>query len=136
MIASNSNSMCEQAQAYYYDYFCGGAQESTPREILAHIGECPLCKAEVNRLKAELTGTDGDADRSIGQRTSLVIANLKLHFAHTGALVNCRTARPFLPSLADPALEVGVPTPITVHLDKCQRCSDDLEEIYDYLKFF
>jgi hypothetical protein len=121
--------MCEQAQGYYYAYLCEGAQESAPREILTHIGECPLCKAEVNRLKAELAGTDGDADRSIGQRTSLVIANLKLHFAHTGALVNCGTVRPFLPSLADPAFEVGVPTPITVHLDKCQQCSDDLETI-------
>jgi len=31
--------------------------------------------------------------------------------------------------LAVPALEVGVPTPITVHLDKCQQCANDLEAI-------
>lgn len=129
MIASNSNSMCEQAQAYYYDYLCGGAQESTPREILAHIGECPLCKAEVNRLKVELKRTEEDVVRSVKESASIATTNLKLHFAYIGALVNCRTARPFLPSLADPALEVGVPTPITVHLDKCQQCSDDLETI-------
>jgi hypothetical protein len=70
-----------------------------------------------------------DVDHSVEERTAIVITNLKLHFAYISALVNCRTARPFLPSLADPALEVGVPTPITVHLDKCQQCSDDLERI-------
>jgi hypothetical protein len=129
VVAPKDNSICEQARAFYYDCLCGRGQESTPPEVFAHLCQCSFCKAEVDRLKAELTGTDGDADRGIGQRSSLVIANLKLHFAHTGALVNCGTARPFLPSLADPAFEVGVPTPITVHLDKCQQCSDDLETI-------
>ncbi len=129
MVAPKDNSICEQAQAFYYDYLCGRGRESTPPEVFAHLCQCSFCKAEVNRLKVELTGSEVDVDHSVEERTAIVITNLKLHFAYTGALVNCRTARPFLPSLADPALEVGVPTPITVHLDKCQQCSDDLEGI-------
>lgn len=129
MVAPKDNSICEQARAFYYDYLCGRGQESTPPEVFAHLCQCSFCKAEVNRLKVELTGSEVDIDHSVEERTAVVITNLKLHFAYIGALVNCRTARPFLPSLADPALEVGVPTPITVHLDKCKQCSDDLEEI-------
>jgi hypothetical protein len=129
MVAPKDNSICEQARAFYYDYLCGRGQESTPPEVFAHLCQCSFCKAEVNRLKVELTGSEVDVDHGVEERTAIVITNLKLHFAYIGALVNCRTARPFLPSLADPALEVGVPTPITVHLDKCQQCSDDLEGI-------
>ena len=129
MVAPKDNSICEQARAFYYDYLCGRGQESTPPEVFAHLCQCSFCKAEVNRLKVELTGSEVDVDHSVEERTAIVITNLKLHFAYIGSLVNCRTARPFLPSLADPVLEVSVPTPITVHLDKCQQCSDDLEGI-------
>jgi hypothetical protein len=66
---------------------------------------------------------------STRQATSAIITNLKLHFAYTGVPVTCRTVKPFLPSLAIPALEVNVPTPITVHLDQCQQCANDLEAI-------
>ncbi len=129
MVAPGDNSICEQARAFYYDYLCGRGQESTPPEVFDHLCQCSFCKAEVDRLKVELTAIEVDVGRSVEERTAIVITNLKLHFAYISALVNCRTARPFLPSLADPALEVGVPTPITVHLDKCQQCSDDLEKI-------
>jgi hypothetical protein len=54
---------------------------------------------------------------------------LKLHFAYIGEIVGCETVKPFLPSLSDPALEIGIPTPITMHLDKCRWCSEDLERI-------
>ncbi|MHC5060827.1 MAG: hypothetical protein ACYTFK_07070, partial [Planctomycetota bacterium] len=121
MVAPENNSICEQARAFYYDYLCGTGQEADLPEIFAHISGCSFCKAEVDRLKVELSKAEGDA--------SIAITNLKLHFAYIGAMVNCETVRPFLPGLADPALQIGVPTPITVHLDKCQRCSEDLERI-------
>jgi hypothetical protein len=43
--------------------------------------------------------------------------------------VDCKILKLFLPSLAIPALEVSVPTPITVHLDNCQKCTSDLKAI-------
>jgi hypothetical protein len=129
MVAPKDNSICEQARAFYYDYLCGRGEESIPPEVFSHLCQCSFCKAEVNRLKVELKRTEEDVVRSVKESASIAITNLKLHFAYIGALVNCRTARPFLPSLADPALEIGVPTPITAHLDKCQQCSEDLEQI-------
>jgi hypothetical protein len=121
--------MCEQAQAYHYDYLCERSRECIPEEMLAHINQCRFCRTEVNRLKAELTGTQEDVGQRVEHENAVAVANLKLHFDYIGAPITCEDVRPFLPSLADPALEVGVPTPITVHLDKCQQCSDDLETI-------
>jgi len=129
MVAPKDNSKCEQARGFYYDYLCGTAHESAPPEIFAHLRQCSFCKTEINRLKAELKETGNAVADSVKESASISITNLKLHFAYIGALVNCKTVRPFLPGLADAVLEVGVPTPITVHLDKCQQCSDDLEKI-------
>jgi hypothetical protein len=54
---------------------------------------------------------------------------LKLHFAYVGKPVTCNVVKPFLPTLFEPALEVSIPTPITVHLDSCRQCSEELETI-------
>ena len=129
MIAVNPNSMCEQARAYYYEYLYGEAREHIPAEMLAHIDKCHFCQAEVGRLKSMLAEAEACATEGTRQTTSTVVANLRFHFAYTGARVACNTVKPFLPSLAIPALDVGVPTPITVHLDKCQQCANDLEVI-------
>ena len=102
MITFNPNSMCEQARAYYYEYLCGEAQEHIPAEVLDHISQCRFCQAEVNRLEIIL------AERERTKQTnSIITTNLRLHFAYIGALVTCNTLRPFLPSLADLALEMG-----------------------------
>lgn len=124
MIFINENFICEQARPHYYDYLWEELRESIPAEMLSHIDKCRHCQAEVNRLKIILAEAG-----SARQTTSAITTVLRLHFAYTKALVTCETVRAFLPSLADPALEVGVPTPITVHLDKCQQCADDLEII-------
>lgn len=129
MIASNPNAVCEQSRTYYYDYLCGEAQEYIPAEMLNHIDKCHFCQTAVNRLKNVLSAAEEHAGKNTGQKNSVVIAGLKLHFSYIGTFVTCETTRPFLPSLADPTLEVGVPTPITVHLDKCQQCANDLETI-------
>jgi len=129
MIAANPNSICEQAQSYYYDYLCGEPRDGIPAEMIAHIDKCRLCQAEVDRLEVMLAEAEEHATESTRQADSAAITNLKLHFTYTGVLVTCNTVKPFLPSLAIPALEVGVPTPITVHLDKCQQCANDLEVI-------
>lgn len=129
MIAPNPNSMCEQARPYYYDYLCGELRGHIPAEMLSHIDECHFCQAEVNRLEIVLAEAEERAAESTRQTNSASITNLRLHFAYIGASVTCNMVRPFLPSLVDPALEVGVPTPITVHLDKCEQCANDLEAI-------
>lgn len=129
MIAANPNSICKQAQANYYEYLCGEPRECIPTEIVAHIDKCSFCQAEVNRLKTVLAEAEERAGGSAEQTTAVITANLKLHFVYLRALVSCNTARLFLPSLVIPGLEITVPTPITVHLDKCQQCANDLEAI-------
>jgi len=129
MVTFNGNSMCEQARPYYYESLRRDGEEKIPAEILAHIRQCRFCQAEVNRLKVVLAESEEHAPESARQINSAIATNLRLHFAYIGASVTCNTVRPFLPSMADPLLEVGVPTPITVHLDKCQQCANDLETI-------
>jgi hypothetical protein len=66
-----------------------------------------------------------------GRRDSAISTLLKLHFACVGEPVTCTTVKPFLASLADPVLQIRVPTPITMHIDKCGQCSDDVQTLRD-----
>jgi hypothetical protein len=129
MIAVDPNSRCEQAKAYYYEYLSGEPRGCTPTEMFAHIDKCRFCQAEVKRLKVIMVKGEEHAFKGAGQTTAVITTSLRFHFAYLGAFVGCNTVKLFLPSLATPATEVAVPTPITVHLDKCQQCTSDLEAI-------
>ncbi|MFZ0034453.1 MAG: hypothetical protein WAK60_05640, partial [Sedimentisphaerales bacterium] len=64
-----------------------------------------------------------------GQISSAITMMLKLHLAYIGKPVTCETVKPFLPGLLDAALKIRIPTPITIHIDNCRECSEDLETI-------
>jgi len=72
-----------------------------------------------------MAGKPTDSSEAVSARGRI----LKLHFAHTGRTVNCGVVRPFLPTFLDDGLRIRIPTPITVHLDHCSRCREDLEKI-------
>ena len=127
MIVPDHESICQRAEPYYYDFLCGNKQEDIPDALWQHISRCDHCKTEVYLLKAALNRTEG-CSGSDAMNTAIT-TNLELHFAHTGQPVGCDTVKPFLPTLADPAFEVRIPTPITVHIDKCQQCASELETI-------
>ncbi|MHC4271122.1 MAG: hypothetical protein ACYST2_02270 [Planctomycetota bacterium] len=131
MFAFNSNSICEQARPYYYEYLCEEAQVNIPGDIAVHINLCNNCQAEVKRLKLILVESKNDTDKNFKEINVALITNANLRFGHIGELVSCRTVKPFLPSLADPVLKIGIPTPITVHLDNCKKCEDDLKKILE-----
>jgi len=126
MIAFDPNSLCRQAQPYYYDLLC--SEGSVPESIVGHVEQCAHCKKQLNRLK-EAVSRAGDLDASERGVSSAVSVMLRMHFAYVDKCVSCGAARPFLPSLLDPALQIRIPTPITAHLDKCRKCSEDLETI-------
>jgi len=44
-------------------------------------------------------------------------------------VVTCSQARPFLPSMADPLLQIRVPTPITAHIENCRACREELSAL-------
>jgi len=125
MIASESNSLCQQAEPYYYDFICAETRELIPEPIISHIKHCNDCQKQVDKLQAVLS--ESEEHLRLGRRGPgiTVTEMLKLHFAYIHKPVTCEIARPFLPTFLDPAFEVRIPTPITVHLDKCRHCSED-----------
>ncbi|MDO8304130.1 MAG: hypothetical protein Q7T18_12920 [Sedimentisphaerales bacterium] len=129
MISRNPNSICCQIEPYYFDILHGHANEPVPAEVSAHISMCDHCQAEIRHL-SDVLGADGPDVRLRGVADSAVATSLALHFAYIGRSVTCDHVKPFLPSMADPALEIRVPTPITVHLDNCPQCADDLKTIH------
>ena len=128
MIAPNPNLLCRQAKLYYYDFLWGESSEVIPESIVDHIARCQHCQGQIDQLKAILSEVD-DLEPEQRQVGPAIIHMLKLHFAYIGRSVTCKTVRPFLPCLLDPALEIRIPTPITTHLDNCPQCSEDLETI-------
>jgi hypothetical protein len=50
---------------------------------------------------------------------------LELHLSYLGSKISCNIVKPFLPLLLEHH-KIGIPTPITVHLDRCESCQNDL----------
>ncbi|MBN1392779.1 MAG: hypothetical protein JW947_08265 [Sedimentisphaerales bacterium] len=129
MVALNFNSLCKEAEPYYYDFLSKEGQELVPESVIGHIKQCRHCQEQIGQLTRVLTAAGGSIESESGQASSATTVMLKLHLAYVGKPVSCETIKPFLPSLLDPALRVGIPTPITVHIDNCQKCSEDLDAI-------
>ena len=77
-------------------------------------------------LKRILSPAAKEADTGLADAAAITDI-LRLHLAYVDQPVTCEIAKPFLPGMLIPSLEVRVPTPITVHLDKCSKCAQDLE---------
>ncbi|MHC4759610.1 MAG: hypothetical protein ACYTE8_13250 [Planctomycetota bacterium] len=131
MTVFNSNKACELARPYYYEYLYEESKMNIPSDISEHINQCKQCQDEIQRLKSILVESTEQTDDNSKEKSFALITNTTLHFGHIGNLVSCSTAKPFLPSLADPLLKIGIPTPITVHLDKCNQCESDLQKIIE-----
>ena len=129
MIAHNFNPLCKEAELYYYDFLTNEGQKLIPEFIINHINSCQYCCEQINQLKGILSQIEDYPDLEQEQINLAAVAWLKLHFAYIGKPVTCETVKPFLPGLLEPALEIKIPTPITVHLDDCQQCREDLETI-------
>lgn len=129
MVAFNFNPLCKEAEPYYYDFLSSEGLELVPESVILHIKQCQYCQEQISQLTRVLTVAGGQTESESGQVSSPTTMMLKLHLAYVGKPVSCETIKPFLPSLLDPALRIGIPTPITVHIDNCQKCSEDLEAI-------
>ncbi|MHC4456499.1 MAG: hypothetical protein ACYS0I_05285 [Planctomycetota bacterium] len=129
MIAHNSNSLCRQAQIYYYDFLQEESHRLIPVSIINHIEQCQHCQVKINKLKVVLSQAEDNLKWEQRQASSAITTILKLHFEYVGKPVTCEVVKPFLPSLLDPTLEIKIPTPITAHLINCRQCCEDLETI-------
>ncbi|MHC4686182.1 MAG: hypothetical protein ACYTEW_17965 [Planctomycetota bacterium] len=129
MIAPKHNSLCRQAERYYYDFLGKEDYDLIPKPIINHIKQCQNCQEQLNQLEGVLSQAEDNGELGQRQVGPAITVMLKLHFAYVGKRLTCETVRPFLPTLLDPALEIRIPTPITAHLDNCQQCSQDFEAI-------
>ena len=128
MVIRNQKSLCQQAKLYFYDSLSEEGCELIPESIKNHLAQCRECKEKIEQLKATLKNKDFIKSKS-RQNTPAVTTMLELHFAYIGEYVTCKTVRPFLPGLLDPTIDIRIPTPITVHLDNCRHCKEDLNKI-------
>ncbi|MHC4740686.1 MAG: hypothetical protein ACYS8Z_02175 [Planctomycetota bacterium] len=122
------DALCKQAELYYYDILYDKGDKPIPPSIIAHIDDCRNCREQLKQLEAALSQAYG-SDSEQGGSDSVTTAMLQLHLAHTSRLVTCETIKPFIPTLLHQDLRVAIPTPITVHLDNCKACSQDLKTI-------
>jgi hypothetical protein len=128
MVAPNFNSLCKEAELYYYDFLCDESRRLIPEPIVNHVEQCQCCLGQISQLEAVLSQADGPESERV-QVGSAVTTMLKLHFAYIGKPVTCNIVKPFLPTLIDRILGMRIPTPIVTHVCDCQRCSEDLDTI-------
>jgi len=131
MISHNPDINCTDARLYYCDFLSRETRKSIPPGTFQHIKECRNCQMEMDRLKDLLVKADEKFETEQSRKDSAISTLLKLHFNYLGEPVKCDTVKPFLTSLADPALRIRIPTPITLHLNKCKACRDDLQKLLD-----
>ena len=127
MINRNKN-QCELASEYYYDMLNPDTMNQVPESIMVHVANCMHCVQKLAQLHKSLSNTT-----HISQEESSYIRQIPIqlvrHFSLLGIRVDCQKVKEFLPLLADPKLEIAIPTPITVHLDQCLQCQQDFETL-------
>ena len=129
MISHSDRSTCRNARLCYYDMLDTKTEANVSEDVRRHVASCSHCRGDMERLKTLLACTDRSSESEQRRRDSVVSTLLSLHFAWIGKPVTCKSAKPFLASLADPLLRITIPTPITVHVDNCHRCFDELSTI-------
>jgi hypothetical protein len=131
MISHNPDTNCTDARLYYYDFLSKETREGIPEGALQHIKQCRNCQTELDSLKDLLIKADERCESEQSRKDSAISTLLRLHFEYTGEPVKCNNVKPFLGSLADPVLQIRIPTPITTHINKCKACRDDLQKLLD-----
>ncbi|HUT45003.1 MAG TPA: hypothetical protein VMX36_01910 [Sedimentisphaerales bacterium] len=116
---------------YYYDFLSKETRGGIPEGALQHIKQCQSCQTEMDSLKDLFVKAGERFESEQSRKDSAISTLLRLHFEYIGEPVKCDIVKPFLASLADPVLQIRIPTPITTHLDKCQSCRDDLLILLD-----
>lgn len=128
MISWESGAECEDARGYYYDCLDAECADEVPKTIQMHVSRCRHCREEIKRL-GDALGSPSSADSIETSRTTMVNALLEMHFKYAEMPVTCAHVRRFLPSTAAQDIRITIPTPITVHIDQCTKCRNDLMEL-------
>ncbi len=120
----NDESLCQEAKEYYYAILCPDGI-GVPETIARHVESCPFCREQIRRLRDTLNQADAGAESADVASDKTSLGDLSRQFEFLGETVTCDHVRPFLPGLAASSSPIRIPTPITVHVDNCPRCTDD-----------
>ncbi len=115
---------------WYYDYVVEHGP-GVPEAIARRVRRCLVFRKQLDRLQEAVTGAGGEANASRSKMKRDIIDTLSGHFRCLNEQVTCARVKPFLPGLLLPSVQVRIPTPITVHVDHCPECADDLEALRD-----
>ncbi len=125
MVGLQGNGHCREAQFYYHDFLQD--RDRIPKPVADHIEGCAYCQAQVQRLRRMLSQIAAEGNSHRLNHSRELITELQSHFDHMGEQVTCHQVRRYLPGLL--ADRVRIPTPITVHVDQCDRCTEDMEHL-------
>jgi predicted anti-sigma-YlaC factor YlaD len=131
MTTPNHNKFCVEAERHYFDLLRGEAGPPVPGKVIDHIMKCPHCREQMGELETMLAECKGRPQTQTAQSETTTAAILELHFSFAGKRVNCSDVRPFLPNLLVATTQIRVPTPITAHIDNCEKCREDLKKLRD-----
>ncbi len=125
MIAPNTRKSCETAALHYYQILSG--EQDVPDEIQRHIADCQHCHRQIKLLQHQLDQLDkpGASLQEPSGRHKLVMKQ----YEYVDTEVTCSTARSFLPILGSVTFTTSVPTPITEHVDHCDPCRAELQQL-------
>jgi hypothetical protein len=126
MISRHDHSQCEKAREYYFEYLESSSRWTIPGAILTHLATCDHCRVQVDRLDEAVGAGPAASGDWKDEQDDVTIDLLSHHLAYADSAVTCTQVKPFLPSLADPELEIRIPTPITAHVDRCEQCRADV----------
>jgi len=124
MRASEDRRRCQEAAGHYYDLL-GEDRAAVPPEVVRHVEACRACQEEIRRLQQLLREAESHPgrDESPGPET---LAALTRQFRLLNETVTCTDVKPFLPELLRASPSIRIPTPVTVHVDHCPPCAQDL----------
>ncbi|MBM4024237.1 MAG: hypothetical protein FJ280_02370, partial [Planctomycetes bacterium] len=136
---SKQNGLHGNAVEWYYGIMAERGP-GVPEAVFRHVWRCLVGRRQTDRLQGAAHGADGeiqgsrsrwlrDARKNMMKRD--VIDTLSRHFRCLEEQVTCARVRPFLPGLLLPAVRLRIPTPITVHIDQCGECAEDLAVLRD-----
>ncbi len=126
MRPSGGERLCQEARAYYYDLLCQ-EEAAVPALVRHHVSTCPACQEEMGRLREALLESQRPAGAAAWQDET--IESLAQQFQLLDERVTCFEAKPRLPELALASPQIRIPTPVTVHVDHCPQCAEDLAAI-------
>jgi len=129
MVAFDGSESCREAEAYYHDYLQNPNGSSVPHSVLVHIEKCAICRQRIQMLREALCELDEGAPSALSEKDSQLVADLQSHFEYLDEPLTCAHVKPFLCRLLSASVRIRIPTPVTVHIDQCTQCADDLDSL-------